>query len=159
MDLFDYQLGKQTLFGSQTGLIFKMENVYYRSARQKTPVPHSRVLWYVSKYRGKYHGIQTVRACSYVDEVVVGTPKDIFKKFSKLGVYKWRDVFKEAGGDISKKILAFRFSRTELFSNPVSLETLNTILNRRNAPLSPLKISSEQFEEIYKVGTSKGQKS
>jgi len=156
MDLFDYELGRQTLFGSDPSLIFKMENVYYRSSRTKLPTSPSRVLWYVSQgSSGRYYDVMAVRACSYVEETVVGRPKELFQEFSTLGVYRWQNVVAAAEGDLNREILAFRFSRTELFKNPIYLDGLKQITGQRSAPFSPRAIDSDIFAEIYARGIAK----
>lgn len=96
----------------------------------------------------------SVRACSYVDEVIIGTPKDLFKKFSKLGVYNWQNVYDTAGKDVDKEILAFRFSRTELFEKPIPLNILEKVLNRKGAPQGPMRLGVEQFEKLYRIGAN-----
>jgi hypothetical protein len=94
-----------------------------------------------------------VRACAYVEETIIGPPKDLFKEFSELGVYRWQNVLGAADNDPNKEILAFRFSRAELFDKPVLLRHLMQITGRRSAPISPQSISSEAFAEIYERGT------
>ena len=66
----------------------------------------------------------SVKACSRIEEVVIGKPKEIFKRFSRLGVYQWQDVLQAARGKIDESLVAFRFSMTERFRNPVGLEAL-----------------------------------
>ena len=154
-DLFDYKLGNQTLFGSDSALILKMENVYYRSANTKLPSAPSRVLWYVTKDGGQYQDVMAVRACSYVEETVIAPPKEQFKQFGESGVYKWQDVFSTAGGDLNKNVLAFRFSHTELFEHHVTLRELKEITGRNMAPMAPQRISNKMFVEIYQRGTKK----
>ncbi len=153
-DLFDSNLGRQTLLGSDPDLVLKMNNVYYRSAKQKLPTVQSRVLWYVSRGNKKqtYQGDMSIRACSYVDEVIIGTPKSLFKQFNKLGTYDWSQVYETAKKNIDNEILAFRFSRTELFKNPISLSNLQRILNRIGAPQGPMRIEAVQFKHLYKFG-------
>ena len=93
----------------------------------------------------------TVKACSRIEEVFVGKPKEVFKKFSRLGVYQWRDIFKAVGGRIDESLLAFRFSMTERFDCPVGLKTLERL--GISAPImSPRRISAKQFAEIYQLG-------
>ena len=108
-----------------------------------------RVLWYVSKGCGD--GSMTVKACSQLEEVVVGKPKELFRRFQRLGVYEWRDVYAVAGNDISKEIVAFRFRMTERFKSPVSMETLESV-GIRGPFMSPRKISETQFAFIYAKG-------
>lgn len=92
-----------------------------------------------------------VKACSRIEEVIAGKPKDVFKKFSRLGVYQWRDVLAAAGGDINEQLLAFRFAMTERFPRPVSLDELDR-LGVSPPIMSPRKITPEQFAEIYRLG-------
>ncbi len=93
----------------------------------------------------------TVKACSRIEEVFIGKPKDVFKKFNRLGVYEWRDVLAAAGGDLNEHLLAFRFAMTERFARAVSLNELNRV-GVLSPIMSPRKISCEQFAEIYKLG-------
>ncbi|HRV95871.1 MAG TPA: hypothetical protein P5526_27205, partial [Anaerolineae bacterium] len=153
-DLFDPELGRQKLWGADPNLIFKMDNVYYRAARPKLPQAPSRILWYVSRGQGKqrYHGDMSIRACSYVDEVMIGTPKELFKKFHKLGVYNWQDVYSTAKENVDQEILAFRFSHTELLDCPIPLETLKETLGWRGAPQGPVRLDVEHFEKLYRIG-------
>lgn len=152
IDLFDAELGKQTLFGSDPDLALRMDNVYYRSAHQKVPIENSRILWYITKGDKRSQGIMSVRACSYVDERVIAPPKELFKQFSKLGVYRWQNVLQTVDNDINKKLLAFRFSRTELFDNPVHLSKLKDIMSIGSAPQSPRLVNNTVFNEIYQLG-------
>ncbi|MEZ4725692.1 MAG: GNAT family N-acetyltransferase [Caldilineaceae bacterium] len=153
IDLFDAELGKQTLFGSDPGLALRMDNVYYKSARAKVPVENSRILWYVIKGRKPSQGVMSVRACSYVDERVIAPPKELFKQFNKLGVYRWQNVLQTVNNDVNKELLAFRFSRTELFDNPVYLDKLKGIMSIGSAPQSTMSIDNTIFNEIYQLGT------
>jgi hypothetical protein len=86
-----------------------------------------------------------------MEEVVVGKPKEVFKRFSRLGVYQWRDVLAAAGGDINEQLLAFRFAMTERFAHPVSLDDLER-LGVSPPIMSPRRITPEQFAEIYRLG-------
>lgn len=154
VELFDSKLGEQSLFSADSDLILQIENVYYRSAQPKVPVSPSRILWYVSKGEGSNNwlGTSAIRACSYVEKLTIGTPKQLFKEFSKLGVYNWDNIVKAAGGDLDKEILAFHFSRTELFDHPVSLNKITEITGRNSAPISPVTIKNEEFLKLYKLG-------
>ena len=96
----------------------------------------------------------SIRACSYVDETYIGTPKQLFKQFERLGVYRWKNVMDAANNDLAKMVLAFRFSRTELFSTPVTLAEYMKITGRNSAPLSPSLISRSIFKVLYMIGRS-----
>jgi putative PIN family toxin of toxin-antitoxin system len=152
MDLFDYGLGNQTLFGSESNLILKTENVYYRSANIKYPTAPSRVLWYVSKNpHSSFQDASAIRACSYVDEMIVGFPKELYSKYADSGVYKWKNIF-ETSGYKNRKILLFKFSRTELFQKPIPLVEYKKMTGKKNAPIAPIKISNATFLKLYTIG-------
>jgi hypothetical protein len=98
-----------------------------------------------------------IRACSYIDEVVVDTPKPLFSRFQRLGVFQWKDVYTVAKNNIHQEIMAFRFSRTETFDHYVDRDTLNALWlevtgEGFHPPQSPRSIPKELFFEIYKAG-------
>ena len=146
---FDAELGSQLLFGLREDLHLGVEGAYYRSAENNNLIVPGRVLWYVSKDTGD--GSMTIKACSQLEEVVVGKPKELFRRFQRLGVYEWPDVYAAAGNDISNEIVAFRFRMTERFKNPVGMDTLET-MGIRGPFMSPRKISDPQFASIYTKG-------
>jgi hypothetical protein len=126
-----------------------VEGVYYRSAENNNLTVPGRILWYVSKDTGD--GSMSIKACSQLEEVVVGKPKELFRRFQRLGVYEWRDVYKAAGRDITTDIVAFRFRMTERFKKAVGMDTLEA-LGIRGPFMSPRKISDSQFASIYTKG-------
>lgn len=155
-DLFDHNIAKQTLWGADPSLMLNVENVYYRSSRTRLVSP-ARILWYVSQGTASFQGTMSIRACSYLDQVVVDKPKVLYSSFKRLGVYKWEDVYRAAGGDVDQEIMAFRFSGTELFSNPIHWDELQEIWMREKGQkfniLSPVRISNDTFLHLYKMGT------
>ncbi|MBO8129601.1 MAG: GNAT family N-acetyltransferase [Peptococcaceae bacterium] len=155
MDLFDEDLAKQTLFGAKPELVLNRENVYYRSCRPAVINSPSRVLWYV-KADTRYSGSKQVRACSCVDEVVIDKPKDIFKRFRRLGVYRWKDVFEIAGNSLNGRVMAICFSNTELFRSPIPWDYLQEILleeQGKKLPIrSPVRITDKCFFRLYDYG-------
>lgn len=146
---FDADLGSQLLFGLREDLHLGVEGAYYRSTENNNLTVPGRVLWYVSK--GDGDGSMTIKACSQLEEIVVGKPKELFRRFQRLGVYEWRDVYEAAGKNISNDIIAFRFRMTERFKMPVGMDTLET-LGIRGPFMSPRKISDSQFASIYTKG-------
>jgi hypothetical protein len=99
-----------------------------------------------------------LRACSYVDNVIVGRPKDLFRQYRRLGVYEWRDVHELAEKNISNQIMAVQFSDTELFSQPVAWRDLQQILREEGFPSqiqSPHLISSKVFFRLYRLATGR----
>jgi len=113
------------------------------------------VLWYVSDDR-RYPESKAIRACSHIDEVLIGTPKLLYSRFRRLGIYQWDDVFGTAKRRIDEVIMAFRFSRTELFERPVSWKslqaTLHTHMGKRSQVQSPMKIPESCFLDLYEQG-------
>ena len=146
---FDADLGSQLLFGLREDLHLGVEGVYYRSIENNNLTVPGRVLWYVSK--GSGDGPMTIKACSQLEEVVVGKPKELFRRFQRLGVYEWRDVYATAGNDIANDIVAFRFRMTERFKTPVGTNLLES-LGVKGPFMSPRRISETQFASIYAKG-------
>jgi predicted transcriptional regulator/predicted nucleic acid-binding protein/GNAT superfamily N-acetyltransferase len=155
MELFDEGLANQTLFGATDELALNRESVYYRSRLNsgglKSP---GRILWYVSA-KGRYLGASKVRACSRINEVIIDKPKNLYRRFKRLGVYKWNNVYQLADKNIENEIMALRFSDTELFPNPVSLTELREILKQEGiktqlqspTPVSPGFLQRSTLQE------------
>lgn len=157
--LFDEELAKQTLWGSKEDLALKNENVYYRSERSSWRIiSPARIFWYVKK-TASYHGTMSVRACSSLDEVIVGRARDLYRRFKRLGVYKWKDILMTAKGQPHGVIMALRFSNTELLKNPVDLKCIRNILQETEGKIpvlrSPQLISQDSFSAIYRMATKK----
>ena len=153
MSLVDIQQSGNDLFGGKTSLLLSWNHVYYRRKNShKILTPPSRILWYVSKPKSQ------IVAISHLDEVEIGTPKYLFKKFKKFGILDWNDICKMCDGDISREIMALKFSHTFPFRKPISLNEIRTVcqedgLNPRNPKLqSPWKIPVERFQKLFRLG-------
>jgi predicted nucleic acid-binding protein/GNAT superfamily N-acetyltransferase len=163
MNLFDSKLGEQDMYGSKIGSKLRGENVYYRAARPKVLDGPARVLWYVSQAKNIPQSM-AIRACSLITDVRVGPATDIFSEFRRLGVYKWKDVLgltpatSDGHQDHVGKVMAFRFSHTELFSNPIPWDEVQSILadctGKSNQLQGPVQISDEVFRRIYRQGVN-----
>lgn len=153
--LFDTELPQRSLYGSDPMLAMSPENVYYRAARPAILKSPARVLWYVSG--GEIPGTAALRACSYIDELFVGFPKEAFRRFRRLGVYTWRDVLEVAENNLDNNVMAFRFSRTELLRKPVTYKQIQDLLTQdrgKGHPLvSPVEVSESAFIALYKLAT------
>lgn len=152
-DLFDSDLARQTLFGAKIELAFNREAVYYRSVRNsrglKAPC---RIIWYVSQDNyNYYYGVSSVRACSFVDEIIIEQPKNLYQRFQRLGVYNFADIM-NVNQDKDGHIMAIRFSNTELFKYPIPLNKVQGILNKKEAFQSVCKISKDLFYKLYNLG-------
>jgi hypothetical protein len=154
-DLFDKELAQGTLFGAKANLVLNSENVYYRAAKPACITAPARLIWYVS-HDSSYPGSMALRACSYIDEVVVAPPKEVFRRFKRIGIYEWRDVFGLAKNTLKNDIMAFRFAKTELMRTPVRWDALQSVLKRhtgkRSQIQSPLLVSEACFLELYGLG-------
>ncbi len=156
MQLFDFGIADQDLFGGKEHLLLNSENVYYRHATHtKIISTPARVLWYISQGKN-YQDTKSIRACSYIDEVMIDKPKPLFSKFRRLGTYEWKNVLEVAGGNIEQDIMAFRFSRTELFDSPVHRDELQAIWQAEEGCnfniLAPVAISCRRFLQLYQKG-------
>ena len=123
-DLFDGELAEQVLWGANNILVLRRELVYYRSrmASGGLEAP-GRILWYVSQDKGFKKAnvtLSAIRACSYIDEIIIDTPKSLYKKFKRLGIYEFDDLVAVSKGQ-DKELMAIRFSNTELFKKPIGL--------------------------------------
>jgi predicted GNAT family acetyltransferase len=159
-ELFDEGLAKQSFLGSERSeLALNWEAVYYRKKKlpsQKFKSP-ARILWYVSednKDRG-YRQTMAIRACSTLDEVIIGNAEELYLRFQRLGIFKWSDIKDLSGDTSSNEIMAVKFSNTELFENPIPLQKIREILKPNVQFLSPQFITNEDFFKIYSIGCSR----
>lgn len=155
LHLFDETLANQLLFGALPELSLSFENVYYRAKHPRIVSSPARILWYVSKAK-RYPGSMHVRSCSYLDECIIDTPKNLFRRFRRLGVYNWKDILNVANGNFDKEIMALLFRYTELFKDPISWKSLQEILlseeGNTSQIQSPVQISSKCFARLYRLG-------
>ncbi|HBC42153.1 MAG TPA: hypothetical protein DCZ88_09730 [Pseudanabaena sp.] len=157
-ELFDEELARESLFGvSKSELALNWESVYYRS-KKSTPVNFScpaRILWYVSSDKDGAYASKTSKicACSTLDEVAIGNPKELYLKFQRLGIFKMEDI-KSISKNSRNEIMAIRFSNTEIFKNPISLDKIYEILASKGQIQSPRLVTNEAFFKIYSLGTA-----
>jgi predicted GNAT family acetyltransferase len=156
-DLFDEELAKQCLFGSKIELALKRELVYYKSKWANAglrPGVIGRILWYVSSDSLFTLGTKEVKACSRLEEVIIDKPDKLYRQFRSLGVYEFKDLMKIAKEEPSADIMAIRFSYTQLFTNPLTLNRIQEILGKKTTVQSVFKIPKNKFGIIYKEGTA-----
>lgn len=152
--LFDTGLSRQTLFGADVDLALNPESVYYRAVRPAVVTCPGRILWYVTK--GDFDGTMSIRACSRIVEVTTGKPKALFKRFRRLGVYDWEQVFETAGRNVDQEIMAIRFDDTEQI-RPIHWNTFQGILTahgKANPLQGPVRIPTEVFNAIYSLAVN-----
>ena len=148
--LIDRDQASYALFGSNPNVLLGWDNVYYRSKnRHKMLTAPGRILWYVSGEK------KEIIAVSHLNDVVIDTPKELFRRFKKFGVLEWRDLYKMYGRDYSKELMALKFSNTFLFQEPVSLNNVRSVYAENDAGLSvqgPSKVSPKIFRELFQKG-------
>ncbi|MFF9065105.1 GNAT family N-acetyltransferase [Streptomyces sp. NPDC014891] len=131
------------------------EHVYYRSAGHRGESVPGRILWYVSGGTAGQQG-KMVIGCSRLDEVVVGDPDTLFSRFEHLGVYGRAEV--RAKAEPAGKLMALRFSDTEIFPVQVTHSRLTALAKGLGLPLSLMslsKISNALFQAVYEEGHRK----
>jgi hypothetical protein len=133
------------LSGIREDLHLGVEGVYYSGSNVGMKAPGT-ILWYVSR-GNEGRGSMQVKAMSRLREVVHDTPKALFRRFSRLGVYEWKDVYAAAKGNMDAKLLALRFSHTELFAKPLEREQLGAFNVAH--PYGPRIIPFTTFRQIY----------
>ena len=154
-DLFDKDLAREYILRPKTDLALRRELVYYkRNNGSLKPGVIGRILWYVSSDRA-FTWTQEIKACSRLDEVIIDKPEKLYRQFRHLGVYELKHLIDLAKDKPDEDIMAIRFSYTEIFTKPLTLERLREILGNQTTVQSLFKISKEQFAIIYNEGTAK----
>ena len=142
---FDIPIGGQTLMDLNEKLHLGIEGAYYCSAHNTHVTAPGRVLWYVSG-----GSAMSIKACSHLEERMIGLPKELYARFRHLGIYTWKHVLATADGKLDHPLMAFRFLRTERFVRPVTLAELKQMGIPQ--PQNPRQITDEQFATIYRLG-------
>lgn len=152
--LIDSPLVPSDLFGGDPHLVLNCENVYYRAdAAPQMPAP-ARILWYVSGDGADK--VQALTACSTLIESLSGAPKELFRRYQRLGVFNFQDVRTVAERCRTKHAMALRFGPTQALPRPMKGRDLRELLRnsgetRGSPPLSaPLQISQAAFNDIMR---------
>jgi hypothetical protein len=151
---FDTNVASQrfpSISGINDELHLGVEAVYFTSSKN-TFKPPGHLLWYVSS-GNEGLGTMQVKATSRLREVVRGTPKELFSRFHRLGVYRWKDLMAAAKENPNAQLTALRFSHTESFSHPLDSHQLRTLSVPPPYP-GPRPIPFCTFREIYHHGTN-----
>ena len=151
MDLFDRDQSASDFFGGKIKVLLRWKNVYYRSGTHHRMLkPPARILWYVS---GQRH--QEVVAISHLDDVEVGFPKTLYRKYRRFGTFEWQDIYRTCNGNLSANIMALKFSHTFLFREPISRVTMKAIYQEHRTNLvvqSPSRIPPGIFQRLFSQG-------
>ena len=150
LSLFDRSQSATDLFGGHTDVLLRWDNVYYRSKTcHRMLTTPARILWYVSGEEGR------IKAISHLDQVEIGPPKELYKKFKHHGIFKWREIFTLCRKNPSTEIMAMRFSHTFLLPNPILLDEVTGIFKGSGLKLSlqaPVNVPAEIFRELFRLG-------
>jgi len=91
-----------------------------------------------------------------LDEVLTDKPKILYRNNRHYGIYEWQNIYELCDGNIETDIRALKFSKTEVFEYPVSYNDIQQILKdngrKGNSFASPVRVSKEIFNQIYKLG-------
>lgn len=153
-ELFDKSIAGENLFGANVSKLWNVENVYYRHTKPITEKFPARILWYASSSKGTIRN-KAIVACSYLDEVFTGLPKELFKMHKHYGVYEWRHIYDLCDKNINNPIRALKFSQTEVFKKTVPYSSVIKILGKNNTFASPVEIPTSVFTQIYNLRNEK----
>lgn len=81
---------------------------------------------------------------------VVGPANELYRRFQRLGVYRWEQVLETAKEEPTGPIMAISFRQSTLLPRPVKLADLKQTLAwgpRRN-PFGPVALRQEQLEAL-----------
>ena len=151
VSLIDRQLSSSDMFGGDSSVLLRWENVYYRKAAtsQKILKAPGRILWYVSRSQ------KQIVAVSHLDEVVVDTAKELLRKFKKFGVLGWEELYQMCAGDTSMELMALRFSHTFVFRRRIPLNTVRAVYEEDASGLTvqlPTSMPVSRFQKLFKLG-------
>ena len=148
--LFDTALASKDLFGSDSDVLLKWTNVYFRRKSHHKMLRHpARILWYVSGEVGR------IVACSHLDNVDIGSPKEMFKKHRRSGVLVWPDIFEMCRGKEVRDIMVFQFSHTYLLNQSIPLIDIRNAYDKHGVNLvlqSPSKVPRALFLDFFSHG-------
>ena len=151
ISLIDIHQSADGLFGGEISVLLRWDNVYYRKkTHHRILRPPARILWYVS-------GKKQFVAVSHLDDVEVGIPKALFKKFKKLGILDWQDLYKMCDFDTEKEIMALKFSHTFPLQNPISLAKFRSTCEEDGVKpwvQSLTQIPMTTFQKLFHYGYS-----
>ena len=150
MSLVDRGGAADDLFGGNISVLLRWDNVYYRKKTlHRILQPPARILWYVTGNQNQ------IVAASHLDEVQIGAAKELFKKFKKIGVLAWNDIYEMCKGDPSNEIMAVQFSHTFPFRKPLSLDSMRAVFQENGTGLwlqSASRLSATIFHKLFQLG-------
>ena len=152
LSLVDQRQAANDLFGGNPNVLLRWDNVYYRKKTHHRMLRSpARLLWYVSGSQ------RQVVAISQLDDIETGTARNLFRRYSGLGILDWNQIHSMCDGDPDTDIMALKFSHTFPFRRPISLEHLRVIYEEEGASLvlqSPSQVPRSTFKRLFQFGFS-----
>ena len=151
MSLIDRQLSSSDMFGGDPSVLLRWENVYYRRATTSHKILKApgRILWYVSRSQ------KQIVAVSHLDEVIIDNAKELLRRFKKFGILRWEELYQMCAGDISRDLMALRFSHTFVFRRRVPLNEVRAVYAEDGSGLSvqhPTSMPASRFQKLFQIG-------
>ncbi len=150
INLIDRERAAQDLFGGNPEVLLRWDNVYYRAATHHNMlnVP-ARILWYISGDRGE------IAYISRLDEVVIDTPKELFRRFRRFGTLEWADLYEMCGRNIDTNLMALKFSHTFPLDRSVPLNEIWEVFDEDGVGRSvqaPTRLPESTFRKLIERG-------
>lgn len=150
--IVNHRLCTEELFPRNQELALNVESVFYDQPKRQIQSP-ARILWYVSQGKGTgYSQVKAIHAYSTLISIEKGEPKELLKRNSRLGIWKWNDVKSKHG----KTMSALRFTKTEIFNNPIPYKKVMDLFKKydiKNSNISSVEVINQDiFEEVYRLG-------
>ena len=82
--------------------------------------------------------------------MIIDKPEHLHQRFQHLGFYDLPKINNCANP--KGKVMAIKFSHTELFNTTVPLRVVKECLNSTAPIQAPRKISNDQFMQLYRLG-------
>jgi ribosomal protein S18 acetylase RimI-like enzyme/predicted transcriptional regulator len=133
--------------GPHTPLKLRIDHVYYCYPKVSKLTKGDLVVFYETQTGG---GRKAAIGSAVVQDVVIGTPANLFKAFSSLGIYTLPDI--DAHTNNAGNAMAIKFALYEDFLTPVPLSQINKILGHPTKPQGLTPISRDGFEKIRDAG-------
>lgn len=151
--LFDSKAADKTIYGVQNPqLKWNRENVYYRASKPSIEKEYpARILWYVSEEKQFRSRSKQIIGCSYLDDVIQGSAKNLFKDFKHYGIFKWTDILKTSKNKPEGIVKALKFSDTEIFDKGIPFRKAIEISKVNNSFQTVTKVDKEIFNEFYEI--------
>jgi len=151
LHLFDEHLANRDIFGAKIDLGLNREGVYYRAKTNSGGLSApARILWYVSQDK-RHPEAGCLRAHSRLEEVLIASPKSLYRQFRRLGIYDWKDVFAKAQNNLNNQIMALRFGKTEMLDTTYKYDEIIQLLAEvgiKTQLQSPCRIPENIFFSI-----------